>query len=164
MNCEIREIGPIYHVDQGQVNIDDLTDIELINLIKEMTVVMGCFDWGLICELPFNKINNDFFLFDTDNYPDLCPGYIAWADIEIVFIHNDIIYMRKFLDDASLYVGKNITFTSPIIYKNQENEDDNCYLESTFDGFDAIDVKLMFKLDWFKKLFKNSNKHLVVLK
>lgn len=22
--------------------------------------------------------------------------------------------------------------------------------ESTFDGFDAIDVKLMFKLDWFK--------------
>lgn len=73
------------------------------------------------------------------------------------------IYMRKFLDDNSLYISKDTTFTSPIIYKNQERPAQfNCYLESTFDGFDAIDVKLMFKLDWFKNLFKNSNKYLLV--
>jgi len=120
---------------------------------------------GLICELPFNKMNQDFFLFENLN-PDSCSGYISWGGIEIVFIHNNTIYMRKFLDDDSLYINENTTFTSPIIYKNQEHPifiPYNGYLESTFDGFDAIDVKLMFKLDWFKNLFKNSNKHPVVI-
>ena len=126
---------------------------------------MGCFEMGLICELPFNKMNQDFFLFENLN-PDSCSGYISWGGIEIVFIHNNTIYMRKFLDDDSLYINENTTFTSPIIYKNQEHPifiPYNGYLESTFDGFDAIDVKLMFKLDWFKNLFKNSNKHPVVI-
>lgn len=31
---------------------------------------------------------------------------VSWSDIEIVFIHNNIIYMRKFLDDKCLYKNK----------------------------------------------------------
>lgn len=161
--CEIRELGPIYHIDESPKNIDDQTDSQLIELLKETIVVMGCFEWGLICELPFNKMNDDYFLFENVD-PNACCGYIAWSGIEIVLIHNDIIYMRKFLDDDSLYIDKDITFTSPIIYKNEGRPNNfNGYLESTFDGFDGIGVKLMFKLDWFKNLFQNSNKHLVVL-
>lgn len=45
MQCEIREIGPICHVDQSPKSINNLTDIQLIDLLKEMKIVMESFRW-----------------------------------------------------------------------------------------------------------------------
>ena len=83
MQVEIKSLGPICN-NESPKNIHNQTDSQLIDLLKETKVVMGCFEMGLVCELPFNKMNGDFFLFEV--LDESCSGYI-WNDIEIVFIH-----------------------------------------------------------------------------
>lgn len=59
---------------------------------------------GLICELEFSEMHNNYFLFNT--LEDDSSGYVYSSECEIVFIHNGIIYNRKLLDDKIAFEQK----------------------------------------------------------
>ena len=135
----------------------DLSDDTLLEILKESKIVMGCFEFGLTCELEFKDIlSNGFLEFAPLDDPYSISGYVSGSGIEIVFVHDSFIYLRKLLNDDDLYRDENVIYTSPIIFDTNTNTDTDtnyvAYIESIFDGFDGIDVKLMFSLEWFKSL------------
>lgn len=161
--CIIGELGERYTLGTVK-NISDLTDTQLQIILKECKIIFGCFKLGLICELQYIKTDNNFLCFEAPEYE--CSGYVAWGGCKIVFIHNDIIYMRKDFDDnVAFNHKKDVPITFPIMLKNNEILNNyQGYLESTFDGFDGIDIKFRFTLNWFKDLILDNNNCSLILK
>ena len=152
----IKELGE--PITLGTIkDISDIDDINLEIILKECKIFFGCFELGLICELNYVKTENNYLCFETLEYDS--SGYICWGGCEIVIIHNNIIYMRKFFNDKFAFEQKkDISIAFPIVFENELNENNyQAYLESTFDGFDGIDINFKFTLNWIKSLYNNNS-------
>lgn len=145
--------------DTCDVDFAKMSREDLEQFVKKCTIVMGCYDWGLTCELSYSETNNDMLVFTPMN--DCPEGYISWFGIEFVVLYNDNIVIRKSLNDEQMFQKETcVPFASPIV-PVEDLQLRSCYVEHVFDGFDGVNVKLFIIPSWLQSIANSAS--LIVL-